>query len=123
MQNPFQFCIPPLKTPQPLLPQTYTPSKIFESQQNEHHISRDDLEDCEWYSPTGEKYEGQISSSRSRSNSKVSDNENVQVQIDDRRDECILTIKNVRKEHEGAWECVAYEGRDEVGISRCFGIK
>jgi len=74
---------------------------------------RDPLEECEWYSPTQEKYEGQISSSRRRSNSKVSNNENVQVEIDDRRDECILTIKNVRKEHEGVWECVAYEGRDD----------
>ena len=39
----------------------------------------------------------------------------VQVEIDERRDECILTIKSLRKEHEGPWECVAYEGRDEVG--------
>ena len=96
---------------------THAPDKFYESQQNKHHISRDSLEECKWYSPTQEIYEGQISSSRRRSNSKVSDNENVQVQIDERRDECILTIKNVRKEHEGVWECVAYEGRDdEVGI-------
>ena len=53
----------------------------------------------------------------------LQNNENVQVEIDERRDDCILTIKNVRKEHEGAWECVAYEGGDEVGISRYFGIK
>ena len=50
----------------------------------------------------------------------LQNNENVQVEIDDRRDECILTIKNVRKEHEGVWECVAYEGRDEVGISKRY---
>ena len=48
----------------------------------------------------------------------LQNNENVQVEIDERRDDCILTIKNVRKEHEGVWKCVAYEGRDKVGTCR-----
>ena len=86
---------------------------------------RDDLEECDWYSPNEDRFEGEVSSSRRRANSKNSNNaddDNVQVKIDDRRSECILTIKSLRKEHQGVWECTAYEGRDKVSFlkSRLF---
>ena len=72
---------------------------------------RDPLEDCDWYSPAGDKYSGQSSRDRRRSDH---DNNDIQVIIDDRRDECILTIKSLRIEDSGPWECVAYDGRDEA---------
>ena len=71
---------------------------------------RDPLEECTWYAPNGDKFKGRQISRRRQSDS----DDNVKVTIDDRRDECILTIESLRQEHEGTWECVAYEGRDEA---------
>ena len=41
------------------------------------------------------------------------EDDRIRVTLDDRRDECILTIESLRSEDKGPWECVVYDGRDE----------
>ncbi len=74
---------------------------------------RDPLEECYFYGPRSEKYSGRVFSNRRKDDDEDA-RESIQVVIDDRRDECILEIRSLKKEDEGLWECVAYEGRDEA---------
>ena len=96
--------------------------------------TRDTIEKCVWYSPNGERYSARnrrrrISNSRRRIEDEYEDYDDrydeddddqdyrkgdVKVTLDDRRDECTLTINSLRREDSGPWECSVDDGRDEA---------
>ena len=75
---------------------------------------RDPLEDCDFYGPDGTKYSAK-NRNRDRNDRRRNreNQERIYVALDDRRDECVLTIDSLRKEDTGPWECVVYDGRDQ----------
>ena len=76
---------------------------------------RDPLEDCDFYGPDGTKYSPR-SRNRDRDDrrrDRENEDDRIFVALDDRRDECVLTIDSLRKEDTVPWECVVYDGRDE----------
>lgn len=68
-------------------------------------------QDCSWISPNGTEF---FASGRNKSEAGIN------VRIDSRRNECILTIENVSNTHSGFWECAVTQGRETVGRSFSF---
>lgn len=61
---------------------------------------RGSLEECLWYDPDGNRY-------RERDNE-----DGIRVTLDDRRDECVLSINSLEKGHGGDWECEVSDSRE-----------